>query len=149
MSWYLYMKALEIIMKRNFKQRCLTIPLISEKRRINPISPQIIAHDIYQWNYCRKRNKDCLAFAHVFTPVYLVRSVLLIFLIFHVVFFVLFVFVLCPVHNVSHVFGSSILDCSSGSSNVYLLDEYCPWKLPYWMAIIIFWKIKLRIPVQI
>jgi hypothetical protein len=42
------MKALEIIMKRNFKQRCLTIPLISEKRRINPISPQIIAHDIYQ-----------------------------------------------------------------------------------------------------
>ena len=102
MSWYLYMKALEIIMKRKFKQRCSTIPLISEKRRINPLSPQIIAHDIYQWNYYLKRNKDCLALAHVFTPVYLVRSVLLIFIIFRVVFFVSFVFILCLVRNAAY-----------------------------------------------
>jgi len=42
------MDALEIIMKRKLKQRYSTIPLISAKRRINHLSPQIIAHDIYQ-----------------------------------------------------------------------------------------------------
>jgi hypothetical protein len=72
------------------------------------------------WNFISSlpvKRGGSLSFLNIFT---FAVPELLDLLIFYVVFFVLFVFILCLVSNVTCVFGLSILDCPSIFLIVYL-----------------------------